>query len=527
MNPDLQERIRRCAAIPPLPPIAVQVMNLIQHADVDMAEIAQVVSRDPALADKILRTVNSTFYARQQTIATISHALAILGLQAVNTLVLGFSLTASLTKLKPQSFKHLAFWKRSIYSATAARLLAAQTNTLEQEEAFLAAMLKDVGMLALDQVLGEAYGRTCAQAATHEDLSRAEAAAGMTHAEAGSVLAEHWKLSPLLATPIAFHHCPEKVADPQLRRLTELVQLSGRCADVFIEAQPAEAILAVRNACVSKYGSGAIDADGLLEELTRRTKEVAGLFEINIGSVGNYEAIVAAANEALVEMTLQSQLEGGAQKGRPTDPIQQNGLASKRAGTDDLTGLPNRAKFDEFLAAQVTQAVNSRQPLSVLLMDVDKFKGINDLYGQAVGDRVLQELGKVLGAVVRSRGMAARHGAEGMAVALPATSRAQAAALAERLRAGIAARWIAVSSSTFQVTASFGVATFDPADKTVARLKAPAHLVKAAELAVYAAKRSGRNCVRVFTLNPTANNGAAPSGGGPPAAPPGRAAVAA
>ena len=96
MNQQLVERIRQCQSLPSLPAIAVQVLDLAQAPDVGIAEIAQVISRDPALSGKILRTVNCSFYARSQTISTISHAVTILGLQSVKTLVLGFSLVSNL-----------------------------------------------------------------------------------------------------------------------------------------------------------------------------------------------------------------------------------------------------------------------------------------------------------------------------------------------------------------------------------------------------------------------------------------------
>src|SRR3954453_1182261 len=124
MNDQIVQRVRTCPTLPSLPSIAVQVLDLAQKADVDMTEIARIISRDPALSGKILRTVNSSFYGRSQHVSTISHSLVILGLQSVKTLVLGFSLVTNLTKGKSghgnRGFKHLTYWRRSIYAATAA-----------------------------------------------------------------------------------------------------------------------------------------------------------------------------------------------------------------------------------------------------------------------------------------------------------------------------------------------------------------------------------------------------------------------
>src|SRR6204780_2773155 len=116
MNEQLISRIRQCSNLPSLPAIAIQVLELAQKADVDIAEIARVISKDPALSSKILRTVNSSFYGRSHNIGTISHSLVILGLQSVKTLVLGFSLVTTLSKNKTTGFNHLKYWRRSFYS---------------------------------------------------------------------------------------------------------------------------------------------------------------------------------------------------------------------------------------------------------------------------------------------------------------------------------------------------------------------------------------------------------------------------
>src|SRR5882757_989116 len=171
MNDQLLNRIRQCPTLPSLPTIAMEVLNLAQCDEVDIAEIARIISRDPALSSKILRTVNSSFYGRSQSIGQVSQALVILGLQSVKTLVLGFSLVSNLQESKSSGFKHLDYWKRSIYAATAAKTLAARTHMVQVEECFLAALLQDLGMLVLDQALKEEYGQIHEKAATHRELA--------------------------------------------------------------------------------------------------------------------------------------------------------------------------------------------------------------------------------------------------------------------------------------------------------------------------------------------------------------------
>src|SRR6266566_3062133 len=175
MNEQLLNRIRQCPTLPSLPAIAMDVLNLAQSDEVDIAEIARIISRDPALSSKILRTVNSSFYGRAQSVSQVSQALVILGLQSVKTLVLGFSLVGNLHESKSKGFRHLDYWKRSIYAATAAKTLAARAQMVQAEECFLAALLQDIGMLVLDQVLKDEYGAIYERAAgAHAELVKHE-----------------------------------------------------------------------------------------------------------------------------------------------------------------------------------------------------------------------------------------------------------------------------------------------------------------------------------------------------------------
>ena len=497
MNEQLINRIRQCSNLPSLPSIAIQVLDLAQKEDVDITEIARTISKDPALSTKILRTVNSSFYARSQNVSTISHALVILGLQSVKTLVLGFSLVSNLSANKERGFKHIDYWRRSIFSATAARIIAGQTHLLQQEEAFLSALLKDIGMLILDQVLGPQYGEIHAKAPSHADLCSIERKElGSDHAEVGGYLANSWKLPPVLTTPITYHHNPQAVTDPILRKLTEVVYAAARCADIFVDADPAKAIASAREICANLFHMKEAECDAMLNEIGARTKETASLFEIKIGPAGDFGAILKKANETLVEITLATQQQATSLREEASSLAEQNLALKRQALTDGLTGLANRAQFDQFLSESFEAATREDKQLSLLLLDVDKFKSVNDRYGHQTGDKVLQAMGKLLSSAVRPQDIAARYGGEEMCLVLPGTGRATATAVAESIRKAIAAQPIPCGAFALPITVSIGVATFEPNGP----LKAPAHLVKAADLAVYNAKHSGRNCVRVFTL---------------------------
>ena len=426
MNAELLQKFRDCPNLPSLPAVAMQVLELTRKADVDLTEIARVITKDPAISSRILKTVNSSFYARSQNVGTISNAMVIMGLQSVKTLVLGFSLVSNLSKEKdtPTGFKHLKYWKRSITAATAVRVLGAKLRVVQQEEVFLIALLMDIGVLIMDQVLGQQYGAVIATVPSHELQSAAEQLGlELDHAQVGGWIAEQWKLPPILQSTIAHHHDPSAVADPALRKLTELVCLAGRCADVFVDEQPMPAIGDVRHRMAALHEWTEADCDAILTEIGSRTKEVATLFDINIGPQASYDATLKRASETLVEITLQSQMQ--------VSQLSQQNLQLKRAAsTDALTGLVNRGQLDAVLADRFNTAVARREFLSLLMLDVDKFKLVNDEHGHPAGDAVLRELGRILRAVVGERGTAARYGGEEMCLVLPGTHRPAAAALA-------------------------------------------------------------------------------------------------
>jgi two-component system, cell cycle response regulator len=490
LNTELIKKIQSCPNLPSLPSIAVQILDLASKPNVDIAEIARLISKDPALSTKILRTVNSSFYGRSQAVSTVSHSLVILGLQSVKTLVLGFSLVTTLHKDKSRGFNHLNYWRRSIYAATAARTIATKMNLVQQEEAFLGALLQDIGMLVLDTVLGPQYGEICAKSPTHPELIKAEKEAlGMTHAEIGALLAEQWKLPPILVTTIGGSHDDSTVTDPTLKKIAQLVHLAGLCADVFVDAAPANALAQVRAHCLSAFKLAEPDCDKLLEEISVKTKDVVSLFEINIGAAANFEAILEKANEALVQLTLQSQMQANKLQ-------EQNEVLQKKATIDALTGLNNRAAFDDILKQHFTASKTGKTPLTLLMLDVDKFKAINDKFGHQVGDQVLAELGKLLKKFGRPKDAAARYGGEELALILPETPRAVGANIAEALRQSIAKQPIMCGKLPVPTTVCVGVATLE----LNSRMTDPSHLLKAADLAVYAAKRAGRNCVKIFSL---------------------------
>lgn len=157
--------------------------------------------------------------------------------------------------------------------------------------------------------------------------------------------------------------------------------------------------------------------------------------------------------------------------------------------TDALTGLRNSRSLWESLVQEIDRAERYGRPLSLLVLDCDDFKVINDRFGHLEGDRVLQALAKVVADCLRSSDTAYRYGGEEFIVLMPENGSAAAMALAERLRSGFAAvRLPAAGGETISATVSIGVAEWQRGEDEQT-------FIRRADEALYAAKRQGKNCV--------------------------------
>jgi diguanylate cyclase (GGDEF)-like protein len=166
---------------------------------------------------------------------------------------------------------------------------------------------------------------------------------------------------------------------------------------------------------------------------------------------------------------------------------------------DPLTGIPNRRRFTGVLEEAWKRAIRTRESVAVLMIDVDYFKGVNDLHGHTYGDECLNMIARALGQAGRSNDLLARYGGEEFVLLLPETSAAGAMTVAERIQHAVGALAIRNDASPFdrRLTISIGLGVSSP----VLGMN-PANLVDMADKALYEAKHGGRNMICARTLEP-------------------------
>ena len=179
---------------------------------------------------------------------------------------------------------------------------------------------------------------------------------------------------------------------------------------------------------------------------------------------------------------------------KTTNDIKDLAVLKQESITDALTGLRNRRYFDQRISEEVALSTRYKLPLTLMLIDVDHFKKINDTYGHTVGDEVLQTLSKIIQNVVRDSDIVARYGGEEIVIITPNTTKEEAAILAERLREKVEQTKVATIATTqevVQVTISIGLCSLSPiiTDKEA--------LLEESDQSLYLAKKHGRNRVVV------------------------------
>jgi diguanylate cyclase (GGDEF)-like protein len=173
-----------------------------------------------------------------------------------------------------------------------------------------------------------------------------------------------------------------------------------------------------------------------------------------------------------------------------------NRMLSEVSSRDSLTGLYNRWFVLEKLDSELNRALRHGSPMSVLMLDLDHFKQINDRFGHAAGDEVLKGIGKLLRDSCRVYDVPGRYGGEEFCVVLPETRTTNTTVVAERIRQRLAASTVAWGETAVAVTVSIGIAGMDSTD---GGLLSPAELIDRADRALYAAKNRGRNRVEMWS----------------------------
>jgi diguanylate cyclase (GGDEF)-like protein len=498
MNPEVLEKVLSCKKLPTLPAVAMRVIELTNNNNVSMKALAETIQNDQALTAKVLRTVNSSLFGLRQKCSSINQAIVMLGLSAVKTLALGFTLVGAIKDATDGEFDLSDHWRRALYTAIAGKLVASAARLPNPEECFLGGLLQDVGMIALHQALGEEYLSVVRDAGIdHRAVVKIELERLQTqHPDVGAMLVHRWKLPDALVMPVKYHERPT-AAPQEHSRTCRAVGLGNIAADILTSSDPAEHLRKFYKHAETWFGLSNPQADDVLKLITQQTREMASLLSVPTSGVADAAKVLTEARKQLAELVLPETGDSLAEQSEGADP----------ESVDELTGAASRRRFDRTLVAAFEQARAGDSPLSVALFDVDDLEVISRDFGEDAGDTVLIAMAhRIAHAYAGVKPLVCRYGDRTFGVVMPKTDRLTAVRITEQARQLIArlpVKMLAGKIGTpaeIAVTMSVGLAALDR--NLAERFDDPGMFTQIAERAVMAARKSGNNSMRVYA--PTA-----------------------
>lgn len=492
MTPELEAKLKACPNLPSPPTIAIQIIQLANEPELDLDRIIQLLNCDPALASKILRTANSPIYPYSKKIQNIHQALMVLGLNATIALALSFSLIKSLQGTKGKGLDYPLYWKRALVAGTASQILGKICQVAGTEELYLAGLLQDLGMLALDQVFPDLYASHKLPQTDHASLlSYENEVLGITHGAVGSWLLTQWNFPERLRLAVGGSDDPSRIP-PHDERATFAwcVALSGGIAEIFLRETPDEHVQSLKIQAKSLLGLSPESLLEVLENLKAQLPGIERLFETSLQPWNDPETILEQARESLLIRSLQTikQVEE-LQMSNATMADQFEHLEESHRH-DALTGALTRAHLDKCLTTAFEQAVANQECLTLVFGDLDKFKSVNDTYGHQAGDIVLQSAVRLLLLKLRGTDMVGRYGGEEFVLILPKAPLQAAEMVCERILKAFRETTHEISPGvSIPVTISLGIATHTP-EKPYTNVT---DLLHQADEAVYYSKIHGGN----------------------------------
>jgi two-component system, cell cycle response regulator len=493
--------------LPTLPTVASRLISMTSREDTTLSDIADLVSQDISLSAKILKVSNSAFYSFPQQIGSIQQAVSILGTNAVRSLVLSFSFLTIKAGKKTSQFNFEKFWEQSLASAVASRLILEQVDNANTEEIFISGLLQNLGELIFARTFPEEYDKVLAaiEEDQHDRIGTEVSIFGADHCFIGHEVAKHWGFPPILLLPILHHHNPQSYDGDNQKILltTKAVYLSDLLINIIFSKKPEEYHKQFKKEAKKLLGLRNEQIETIMNEIHSRVDQAGKYFGLQIHNTKSIQDILQEANIRLSLLNLDvSQMNKQLIEAKiklenlAKELEEKNRFLNNLANIDGLTEVYNHRYFQNTLDQEINRSTRNEGYISILLIDIDRFKIFNDTHGHQVGDFILKEFAQVLKKNLRQYDTLARYGGEEFVIICPETDAASGLAVGEKLREAIDNKVFDDNSQTYHVTASFGLACCKPA---IVDNFSKGDFINMADTALYDAKNQGRNRVVLFT----------------------------
>ncbi len=384
LNPELARRLEKLKGLPSPPKIALRIIEAANDPQLSLARVADVVTADPVISAKILRTANSAAYARPGGCGTLRQALVLLGLDATLIVALSFSLVLSLRRDRSDGLDLERYWRRSLLAATAAKALGKVLGRNDIDALFLAALLQDIGMLALDKLDEDLYRRAGGIQRDHRALSDFERQETETdHAAVGAWLMQRWQLPTQIVGAIAQSHNQAPRDDSGFGCC---VALSGLLADVWLSSDWSYSFRELVALASGNLDLNHIQISTVLDELRDQIPETEATFEKDLVDPAAGYAAMEQARELLVDRGVTGFLNEQPLTTRPVAPI----------APVTMLRIQHRTELKEILDREFARALENGQCAGVIVAGLDGLDHARETHGPETADRLLREAARVL-----------------------------------------------------------------------------------------------------------------------------------
>lgn len=494
-----------------LPAVAAEVLRLTSEPTFDVRSIKECIENDPALTTRILRVVNSSLFGLSRQVTDLNQALALLGVKPLKMLVLGFSLPRNLQSTVDADVLS-RYWKHSLLKAIASRQLATRVFKISGDEAFLAGLLQDVGMLAMVQDLGESFTRFLDHVASHGGnlLDLELDALGFDHLIVSSRLLDSWGLPETMTSAIAMRGDCEQIL--RLEQPTRKLAMSLHLAELLVRMteQPFGSSLHDLLAAGEKYGGlSAETVQAIAVEMDERVVELATILnldlptdkttcELLIAAHSQLSLVACDAARDMVSANLEDDLlttttalgnelrlacslpaistaPPATSTTKPPPPAVSNSsipipipIANTSAAASPLrTPSATEVDYDPgllgTLSVAIAQARAARQPVTLAMLEIDRHADLLYTLGASSAHSVMHEVGLALDRALYGDGRVMELASGRWAVVLVDYERSLASSLLRRLQTSIK-QWSEsptspTSAANITISLSIGLAT--------------------------------------------------------------------
>ena len=192
------------------PDVYLKISDMIAENTASTLQFSEVIMRDPSLAARVLKLVNSSYYSLQSKVDTLSRAVAVLGMHELSSIAYSMCAVQSFSRISSEITNMNTFWRHGVYCGLAAKAIAGRINCFNTERLFVAGLLHDIGTLTINARFPEIAQEAIFKAHGDEGkLARAEQEAiGFDHAYLGAMMLENWQLPETTCDAIRYHHQP-------------------------------------------------------------------------------------------------------------------------------------------------------------------------------------------------------------------------------------------------------------------------------------------------------------------------------